>query len=776
MTTRDEWVSRAATILDEIRALLTPLGIAVSTDLRIVADTHPCPGYMHDTRTIGFCPPVVETPVDRLRWTFFTKAMGCGSLDEVRAFYEVALPFIVAHETSHHLRTSLGLESQSHFVEEQACDKLAAAIVLAIPRHATTLGPLRTQCATMRLALAKVFANGPTQAFLPDVTDVAAHDDETRERLDELRRITAREGLSYSALALLVPSFDANELREAELARSEARRHLDLHYARDPSEYWYASVVWLERYLATPARHSLAEVLNLHLLGTAGTDAETVYALLDALRGTDAVVAEGAALTLLTRFGASVVHDLVDEAELEGSHGGAIVRSLASRWDPAWDPSAARRLLDAHESLCGDEAGRRVDLVDLLRLTLRAELDPNPLLTLARATSTSLLGATSVATLACTLTAIEGEDQEAISRLCHPHHGEAMANALDATRRKLPYVDAAFVASLPPRGTQHWETLTRALEPNVENLSGTLRAAALAADLSGREPASCAEVTALARESLAAVHGAQFLRARLDDTEASSFAHAVLEETRRLTLLDVIMALTPRKNRVAKAALLPTIERPGALPAVIVDLLVGDLADAELGALLRSDSPVAARLPGSVTALALRLSPIAREALFRALPDAFPTTTEARSMATLLDKILHLRRVALFATLGAERLAELAELTIERRFAEGELIVRSGDPGDELYVLVEGEVRLTRQNNGDTLVLATLAPPSLFGEMTLFDTQPRSADAIAVTACRLLSIDGKAVRQVGRRHPELYERLLALLSQRLRTTNAHLHG
>ena len=202
--TRDAWVARASIILNDIRALLSPLGIVIAPDLRVIGDLHPCPGYMHDARTIGFCPPTVETPVDRLRWAFFAKAMGCESVEEARDFYEVALPFVIAHETSHHLRMSAGLDAGSHFVEEQACDKLAAAIVDAMPQHASSLAPLQARCARMQKALAGMFADGPTSAFLPDITDIASHDPKTRARLDELWSITAREGLSYGALALLV--------------------------------------------------------------------------------------------------------------------------------------------------------------------------------------------------------------------------------------------------------------------------------------------------------------------------------------------------------------------------------------------------------------------------------------------------------------------------------------------------------------------------------------------------------------------------------------------
>jgi len=758
---RDAWIARANGVLGEVRRMLAGHGITVDPAVRVVADTHPCPGYVHDTLTIGLCPPVVETRVDALRWTFFSKAMGVPNVEAAARFFDTALPFIVAHEVSHHLRMRGGRHDPSHFVEEQACDKLAAAIVEALPAHRASLGPLREACEAMRDVLARSFAEGPVGAFMPDATDVAADDETTRERLAALRAITAREGLSFAALALLVPALAEGRIERAEAARAEARRHLDLHYARDPAEYWFASVVWLSRYLGAPGRPSLAEVLDLHLLGDAGNDAETIDALTFALRGPDAVVAEGAAAALLARFGSDIVHDLVDETEREPTHREAIVRALARAWEPGWDRRAVARL-----TRVGVDVGA---LRHLLRLTRAAGIDPGPLLPAARAR------AHDDALLHAELVALEGSADDVRAAL----GGEATDAVLEAMAAHGRLVEGAPPADLPARGTARWEGLLGVLvTPRAGALradTGSLRAACFAADLAHVEAHDAPNVVERARATVTHASLASALKARCPAGEAGDLARAVLSHAAREAALDVTLALTPRRHRVSKAALLPTVLRPGPLPDVLVELLVADLAPTggpaapnALVALLREDAP----LPPmeDLRAGAELLGAVARAAVTRALPEMFPDEPEDTAMATLLDRMLHLRRVSLFSALSAERLADLAHVTLERRYASGETIVRAGERGDELYLLVEGEVRLERTSGAP---LAVLRPPAFFGEMTLFDEQPRSATAIAATPCFLYSIDGDAVRRVGRRHPEVYEGLLALLSHRLRATTAH---
>jgi len=103
---RDGWVAAAREVVDRLVPVLARFGVAVDGALTVAADSHPCPGYRHDTRQILFCPPVVASAVDRLRWSWFARIMGAQDVAEAAAFYEVALPLVVAHELAHHAPTS----------------------------------------------------------------------------------------------------------------------------------------------------------------------------------------------------------------------------------------------------------------------------------------------------------------------------------------------------------------------------------------------------------------------------------------------------------------------------------------------------------------------------------------------------------------------------------------------------------------------------------------------------------------------------------------------
>jgi CRP/FNR family cyclic AMP-dependent transcriptional regulator len=100
-----------------------------------------------------------------------------------------------------------------------------------------------------------------------------------------------------------------------------------------------------------------------------------------------------------------------------------------------------------------------------------------------------------------------------------------------------------------------------------------------------------------------------------------------------------------------------------------------------------------------------------------------------------------LRRCALFESLSAEQVEKVAEIATERHVAEGQPIFREGSTGDEMYVIAAGTVRISKEIPGaGEEALTLLGPGSYFGEMAAIDDAPRSADAVAHTACGLLAI------------------------------------
>ena len=118
---------------------------------------------------------------------------------------------------------------------------------------------------------------------------------------------------------------------------------------------------------------------------------------------------------------------------------------------------------------------------------------------------------------------------------------------------------------------------------------------------------------------------------------------------------------------------------------------------------------------------------------------------------------------------SAESLAKDMD-TIEAR--KGEVIFNEGEPGDSLYIVVSGKIKLSRRApDGRENVLAVMGPSDQFGELSVFDPGPRTATATAVTDVRLARMPQTVLRPWIEAHPEVGERLLHVLARRLRRTN-----
>jgi CRP/FNR family transcriptional regulator len=106
--------------------------------------------------------------------------------------------------------------------------------------------------------------------------------------------------------------------------------------------------------------------------------------------------------------------------------------------------------------------------------------------------------------------------------------------------------------------------------------------------------------------------------------------------------------------------------------------------------------------------------------------------------------------------------------------ARGKLFA-AGDAGSALYLVLSGWMKLTRPGpSGRDIVLELAGPGSLFGELAVLCALPRAADAVALSACRVLSIDGRAVVAAMRAHPDALFALVRLLGERLARTTAQM--
>jgi len=132
-----------------------------------------------------------------------------------------------------------------------------------------------------------------------------------------------------------------------------------------------------------------------------------------------------------------------------------------------------------------------------------------------------------------------------------------------------------------------------------------------------------------------------------------------------------------------------------------------------------------------------------------------------------------LARVSIFAPLSKEQLASLASLVVRRSFVRGSVIIREGDTDAALYVIVSGDVAITKRIATGTgeLQLATLHAGDFFGEMTLIDGAPRSASVTAITPTECLVLTRWVFNTTLRSDPMIAVAMLPVLSRRIRETD-----
>jgi CRP/FNR family cyclic AMP-dependent transcriptional regulator len=128
--------------------------------------------------------------------------------------------------------------------------------------------------------------------------------------------------------------------------------------------------------------------------------------------------------------------------------------------------------------------------------------------------------------------------------------------------------------------------------------------------------------------------------------------------------------------------------------------------------------------------------------------------------------------VALFRELPEPGLQMLAERGRPKHFATGEVIMRQGDASDARHLITRGQVRVERDQAGETpLVLAELGPGDVIGEMGLLDGGPRSATVTATVAPETLEIHSTVMAVVVMQYPQVAAALLRTLSRRLRSAD-----
>jgi CRP/FNR family transcriptional regulator, cyclic AMP receptor protein len=131
-----------------------------------------------------------------------------------------------------------------------------------------------------------------------------------------------------------------------------------------------------------------------------------------------------------------------------------------------------------------------------------------------------------------------------------------------------------------------------------------------------------------------------------------------------------------------------------------------------------------------------------------------------------------LARAGLFQ--GVEPSAVSALLTQLRPvdFQRGHTVFAEGEPGDRLYIIASGKVKIARRSpDGRENLVTIMGPPDMFGELSVFDPGPRTSSVITITEVRAVWMDRDALRAWIAERPQIAEQLLRVLARRLRRTN-----
>lgn len=149
--------------------------------------------------------------------------------------------------------------------------------------------------------------------------------------------------------------------------------------------------------------------------------------------------------------------------------------------------------------------------------------------------------------------------------------------------------------------------------------------------------------------------------------------------------------------------------------------------------------------------------------------------SSTNSFQSLQPNDPRLLQFALFSGLGPEELETLIRLTDTVEFREGETIIKSGDEGHCLYLILKGSARVTAAPPDQHVELAMLCVGDFFGEIALVDDGPRSADVTALEDCSLLRITRITIGVLSGLQPAAAVQLLSSIGselvKKLRMTN-----
>jgi HEAT repeat protein len=139
----------------------------------------------------------------------------------------------------------------------------------------------------------------------------------------------------------------------------------------------------------------------------------------------------------------------------------------------------------------------------------------------------------------------------------------------------------------------------------------------------------------------------------------------------------------------------------------------------------------------------------------------------ATGAISLIERVIFLRQVPLFADLTPSDLDRVARIADERGYADGEAIAAEGELGEELHIVVDGAIRVIQDRDGSEHGIARRTAGDVVGEMSLITRAPRMASLIADGAVRTIRIGRREFESMLRERPDVALAVMRVLAQRL---------
>jgi len=135
-----------------------------------------------------------------------------------------------------------------------------------------------------------------------------------------------------------------------------------------------------------------------------------------------------------------------------------------------------------------------------------------------------------------------------------------------------------------------------------------------------------------------------------------------------------------------------------------------------------------------------------------------------------------LKKISIFSGLNNEELKEILKLTSSKKYSKNnEIIVREGDSGDSFYMISNGKVKVTREDeNGKVVVVSIMGAGDFFGEMCLIDNSYRSANVVSMINTEVLTLSGKDFLNLVNTNSRISFNLIKVLCARIRKLDAQM--